>query len=278
MLSVYPRLPLRRLRVGVLIGADPCVCTGQSHGIVPTVSKTVSTRRTYRTFTHKDATYRICCEEYEAVVAEIVHQRQILEDYIALHPDFGRTFEPIELHDNAPPIAQRMARAAWLAGVGPMAAVAGAMAQYAAEAGLKAGAREVIVDNGGDIYLRVDEPAIIGLDSGGAELANKLAFSLNAEDTPIAICSSSGRMGHSTSLGQCDLATVVSKNAALADAAATRAANLVKKVDDVDDALEQIAAIEGVDGVMIVKDARVGLAGELPPLVKIQKDQARVPA
>ena len=76
-------------------------------------------------------------------------------------------------------------------------------------------------------------------------------------------------MGHSTSLGRCDIATVVARDAALADAAATQAANLVKNVDDVDRAIERIAAIEGVEGVLIVKDDRVGLAGRLPPLVKI---------
>lgn len=77
-------------------------------------------------------------------------------------------------------------------------------------------------------------------------------------------------MGHSTSLGRCDLATVVARDAALADAAATCAANHVKNVDDVDRAIERIAAIEGVEGVLIVKDDRVGLAGHLPPLVKIR--------
>jgi uncharacterized protein len=234
------------------------------------VSKVVKAKRTYRTFTHKDAAYRICCDAFDAVTAEIVRQRRILEHYIERHRDFGRSFEPIEPNDNAPPIAQRMARAGRLAGVGPMAAVAGAIAQCAGEAGLKAGAREVIVDNGGDIYLRVAEPVIIGLDSGGADLADRLAFSLKADDTPISICSSSGRMGHSTSLGQCDLATVVSKDAALADAAATRAANLIKTAEDVDAALEQITAIEGVDGVLIVKDACVGLAGHLPSLMKVR--------
>ena len=77
-------------------------------------------------------------------------------------------------------------------------------------------------------------------------------------------------MGHSTSLGRCDLATVVARDAALADAAATQAANLVTTADDVDRAIERIAAIEGVEGVLIVKDDRVGLAGRLPPLVKIR--------
>jgi hypothetical protein len=77
-------------------------------------------------------------------------------------------------------------------------------------------------------------------------------------------------MGHSKSLGKCDLATVVARDAALADAAATQAANLVKTVEDVNPALERITAIEGILGVMIIKNDRVGLAGQLPPLVKIQ--------
>jgi ApbE superfamily uncharacterized protein (UPF0280 family) len=70
------------------------------------------------------------------------------------------------------------------------------------------------------------------------------------------------------SLGECDLAVVVAKDAALADAAATQAANLVKTVEEVEPVLERIAAIEGVDGAMIVKNNHVGLAGRLPQLVK----------
>jgi ApbE superfamily uncharacterized protein (UPF0280 family) len=230
----------------------------------------MSQKGTYRTFTYREAVFRICCDKYDAVTAEIVRQRGILEDYIALHPEFRDSLEPLEPRADAPDVARSMARAARLVGVGPMATVAGAMAQYACEAGLKAGAREAIVDNGGDIYLRAAEPVIIGLNAGTADLADRLAFSLQADDTPISICSSSGEMGHSMSLGECDLATVVARDAALADAAATQAANLVRDVDDIDPTLENIAGIEGVDGVMIVKGARVGLAGKLPSLVKIK--------
>ncbi len=226
-------------------------------------------KRIYRTFTHREAVFRICCDRFDVVVAEIVRQRQILGDYIGRHPGFRDSFEPIGLRTNAPEIAKRMARAARLAGVGPMAAVAGAMAQCAAEAALKAGAEEVIVDNGGDIYLQVAKPALIVLGTGATKLANNLGFSLKPDDTPIAICSSSGKMGHSKSLGRCDLATVVAKDASLADAAATQAANLVTTVDDVDSALERIAGIKGLDGVVIVKADRIGMAGRLPPLVKV---------
>ncbi|MDT8301003.1 MAG: UPF0280 family protein [Sedimentisphaerales bacterium] len=227
-------------------------------------------KRTYRDFTHKEAVFRICCNRFDAVTEEIINQRRILEDYIESHPAFRDSFEPIELLSDAPEVAKRMARAAFLVGVGPMAAVAGAMAQCAAEAGLKAGAREVIVENGGDIYLKAAEPVNIALNAGTAKLSNRLGFSLQPSDTPISICSSSGKMGHSTSLGTCDLATVVAKDAALADAAATQAANLVNSEDDVNQALQSIAVIEGIDGVVIVKSERVGLAGKLPPLVKIK--------
>jgi ApbE superfamily uncharacterized protein (UPF0280 family) len=230
----------------------------------------MSQNRTYRTFTHREAVFRICCGRLDAVTAQIVHQRQVLEDYINRHPEFRDSFEPIELRTDAPEIAQRMARAARLVGVGPMAAVAGAMAQSSAEAALQAGAVEAIVENGGDIYLQAAEPVIIGLGTGTAKVADQLAFSLQPHDTPISICSSSGRMGHSDSIGRCDLATVVARDAALADAAATQAANLVKTVEDVDSALERIAAIEGIEGVVIIKNDRVGLAGQLPPLIKIQ--------
>ncbi len=151
-----------------------------------------------------------------------------------------------------------------------MAAVAGAMAQLAAEAAIRAGTEEVIVDNGGDIYLQTVEPVVIGLYPGESEQIGRLAFSLQAGDTPLSICSSSGKMGHSLSLGQCDLATVVAKDAALADAAATLAANLVNRVSDVEIALNKIISIEGVGGVLIIKDGHAGLAGKLPSLVKMR--------
>ncbi len=227
-------------------------------------------KRTYRTFTHREAVFRICCDQFDAATAEIARQRRILEDYIDRHPAFRHAFEPIELLADAPEVAERMARAARLVGVGPMAAVAGAMAQCAAEAALEAGSPEAIVENGGDIYLRAEEPVIIRLDTGTDELGERLGFSLEPRDTPMSICSSSGRMGHSMSLGECDLATVVAKDAALADAAATQAANLVKTVEEVGEAVERIAAIEGVDGVVIVKNDHVGLAGRLPRLVKAE--------
>jgi ApbE superfamily uncharacterized protein (UPF0280 family) len=229
----------------------------------------VSIKRIYQTFTYREAVFRICCEQYEAVVHEIVAQRHTLEAYIRSHPEFQTALVPIEPLPNAPDVARQMARAARLVGVGPMAAVAGVMAQYAARAGLKAGASEAIIENGGDIYVQTVAPVVIGLAPGTDKLTGQLAFSLRPDETPISICSSSGRMGHSMSLGQCDLATVVARDAALADAAATQAANLVKTEQDVNATLERMAAIPGIKGVLIVKNDAIGLAGQLPSLIRV---------
>lgn len=225
------------------------------------------TTRRYQTYVHREATFRICCERFEVVAEEIVRQRAVLDAYVRAHAEFLTSLAPVPLRAGAPDVAQRMARAASLVGVGPMAAVAGAMAQLAAEAALQAGADEAIVDNGGDMYLCITAPVVVGLHAGGARLGDRLGFSLTPDATPVAICSSSGTMGRSTSLGRCDLATVVTPDAALADAAATLAANLVTTADDMDAALERIVGIEGIQGVLIVKDDRVGLAGRLPQLV-----------
>ena len=126
----------------------------------------MTSKRTYRTFIHHEAVLRICCDKFDIVVAEIVRQRRILEEYIARDPEFKTALVPTELRTDAPEVARRMAWAARRVGVGPMAAVAGAMAQIAAEAALTAGAREAIVDNGGDIYLhadamRIDDGALV---------------------------------------------------------------------------------------------------------------------
>jgi ApbE superfamily uncharacterized protein (UPF0280 family) len=224
--------------------------------------------RVYRSFTHKDAVLRISCDRFDAVTQEVVRQRELLEHYITRHPEFRTSLEPIEVLGDAPAIACRMADAARVAGVGPMAAVAGAMARAAAEAGLAAGAEEAIVENGGDIFLVVTRPVTIGLYAGDAELRDRLAFRIDPERTPVAVCSSSGRMGHSVSLGACDLATVVARDASLADAAATRAANLVRCEADIAPALDTIAGLEAVDGVLIVKDAKLGFKGSLPELIR----------
>lgn len=230
--------------------------------------------RVYREFVHREARFRICCAQFEAVTAAIISVRKTLGGYLARHPHIHPAFVPVAMPPDAPLIAQRMHAAADRVGVGPMAAVAGAVAQIACEAGLAAGAREAIVENGGDIYLKLAAPATVGLYAGEASIGATLGFALQVADSPLAICSSSGTMGHSTSLGLCNLATVVARDAALADAAATHAANAVTAEDDIDAALEQLAGMAGIQGALIAQGGRVGTIGRLPRLVR----QVRPPA
>jgi ApbE superfamily uncharacterized protein (UPF0280 family) len=149
-----------------------------------------------------------------------------------------------------------------------MAAVAGAMAQLAAEAAAAAGAEEAVVENGGDIYLYSPEAVTVALYAGDNPLSGKLALKVTPDRLPLAICSSSSFMGHSLSFGACGLATVVAADGALADAAATLACNLVKSPRDVSGVIERIHALPGIGGVLIIKADRVGMAGDLPELIR----------
>ncbi len=227
--------------------------------------------RSFVDFSHKGAHLRICCDRADVIRGEIVRQRGILEGYIARHPDFLTALAPLPLLPGAPAIAQRMAEAADTVGVGPMAAVAGAMAEAAARAALAAGAAEAIVENGGDLFLASAAPVLVALYTGPTAvqpLAGRLALRVDPALMPLSICSSSGLMGHSLSFGRCDLATVAARDGALADAAATRAGNLVSREADIEAALDAIMSIRGISGVLIVKGSRVGLAGDLPQLVR----------
>ncbi|MDX9840308.1 MAG: UPF0280 family protein, partial [Desulfobulbus sp.] len=141
------------------------------------------------------------------------------------------------------------------------------LAQLGAEAALAGGCAEAIVENGGDIFLVALAPVTIALHAG-ATLGSRLAFHIDPHQTPLALCSSSGTMGHSLSLGRCDLATVASRDASLADAAATLVGNLVRRERDLTPALERVGAIPGIDGILAITNGRIGLWGQLPPLVR----------
>lgn len=224
--------------------------------------------RRYEQYSHKGANFRICAVDFPRIIEEIKNLRRSLEAYIAKHSKFATSLDPLDLHTEAPEIARRMAAAAQLVGVGPMAAVAGTVAQMAAESVMEAGEQDVIVENGGDLYLASSSDITVGIYAGESPLSGRLAFSIAPERMPLALCSSSSHMGHSLSLGECDLATVASKDASLADAAATWAGNLVKNIEDIDPTLERVLKIPGIAGVLIVKGDKIGLAGDLPPLVE----------
>ncbi len=149
-----------------------------------------------------------------------------------------------------------------------MAAVAGVNAQIAAEKAVSEGADEAVVENGGDIYLFSRKEVILSLHSGNTVFGDRLALRITPDIMPVSVCSSSSTMGHSKSFGKCDLATAVSVDGALADAAATLCCNLVKKEEDMQAALDKIMMIKGVLGILIIKNDRIGLAGSFPEIIK----------
>jgi ApbE superfamily uncharacterized protein (UPF0280 family) len=153
-----------------------------------------------------------------------------------------------------------MARASQLAGVGPMAAVAGAIAE-AVGRDLLAFSPEVIVENGGDIFLKISEKRLVGIYAGQSSFTKKIALEIMPRETPLGIGTSSGTVGHSLSLGSADAVIGLSSSAALADAAATAIGNMVNTTDDIPKAIEQAGNIEGLRGVIIIIGEQMGVWG-----------------
>ncbi|MBW1647682.1 MAG: UPF0280 family protein [Deltaproteobacteria bacterium] len=190
-----------------------------------------------------------------------------LEGYIRRHPAFIETLSPWSLDDPAPPVVRAMIRAGRRVGVGPMAAVAGAIAQGVGEA-LLDHAPEVIVENGGDIFLSTSSPVVIGLFAGASPLSLKVGLRLPGAGGALAVCTSSGTLGHSRSFGRADAACMLSADAALADAAATAVGNRVQRAADIAAAIDFARSIEGITGAVVVCGDRIGAWGavELVPV------------
>lgn len=207
-------------------------------------------------------------EYFPAAEKAILSARADIELFIARDPFFQATFEPYSCPADAPAVVKTMCDAAKKANVGPMAAVAGAIAQEAAKAMAKAGARHAIVDNGGDIALYLEKPVTIGIYAGESKIQN-LGLRIEPTGGIIGVCTSSGTVGPSISLGNASAATVVAKDVALADAAATALGNIIKK-DDPAHIETQISGftVEGIDGVIVVTESHMGARGSLPQFVR----------
>lgn len=199
--------------------------------------------------------------EAEAL-ASILRHRTPLEEYIASHPLFLHSLEPITVEETAPQIVKEMAAAGEKAGVGPMAAVAGAIAE-AVGRDLLAFTSEVIVENGGDIFLKISRARLVGIYAGDSPLTGKVALKILPRETPLGICTSSGTVGHSLSFGAADAAIAIAPSAALADAAATAIGNRVKSVEDMPRALEWAQTVPGLLGAVIIKNDRLGAWGKV---------------
>jgi uncharacterized protein len=197
----------------------------------------------------------------EAREAVLTYRHQ-LETYIAAHPEFAGSLVPLDEAPYAPRIVQEMVRTSRCANVGPMAAVAGAVAEFVSKDLLRL-SEEVIVENGGDIYLATSRDRTIGIYAGDSPLSLKVGILVRAEDSPLGICTSSGTVGPSLSFGKADAVCILSKSAALADAAATAVGNRVRTREDIESGLETGKSIEGVLGTLIIIGDRMGVWGNI---------------
>lgn len=188
--------------------------------------------------------------------------RKDIEEYIYRNPLFKTSFEPLPLDDRMPPIVREMTLAGQRAGVGPMAAVAGAIAEGVGKKLLEF-SPEVIVENGGDIFMKIRKERTVGIYAGNSPLSLKLALKISPPDTPLGVCCSSGTIGHSRSFGLADAVIILSSSTSLADALATAVGNMVKEEKDIKKGLEFIKDIWEVKGGLIIKGRRMGAWGKL---------------
>ncbi len=194
----------------------------------------------------------------------IRYYRNILDKYIRNHPEFRDSLVPVETGKNTHRIIREMSGAARKAGTGPMSAVAGAIAEFICKDLCKeSGASEVIIENGGDIFLKLKNQATISVYAGNSPLSGKIRLVIKPEDTPLSVCTSSGTTGHSLSFGNADACTIACRSGALADAYATAFCNEVKNKDMVPEITEKVLQKPDIISVVIIMDDKVGLGGKL---------------
>jgi ApbE superfamily uncharacterized protein (UPF0280 family) len=223
-------------------------------------------------FQFKETNCTIIADDESAVntaASSIRHHRKQLEKYIQTRPKFLYSLQPVPV-DEGPRIVGLMAEASEKANVGPMAAVAGVLADLAVEDMVLAGSEVAVVENGGEVSAISNQPIDIALSAGDSPLSKKIGFRL--EKSPIGVATSSGLFSHALSFGEAEAVTVFALNAGVADAAATAVGNLVKGDDcrgAVERGIEEALGIEGVRGVFILYRGIVGKAGQVPQLINV---------
>lgn len=198
-----------------------------------------------------------------AALRAVQEARATLEAHIADHPAFATALAPLEPPaGTVPAVVAALYRAGRVAGVGPMAGVAGAVAEFVGRA-LREQSREVLVENGGDLYLELADDAVVGLFAGASPFSDRLGLLVRAADTPLAICTSSGTVGPSLSYGVADAAVAVGHPAALADAVATALGNRIHGPADLQGAAEWAVALPGIQGAVVIVGDHLAAAGAI---------------
>jgi uncharacterized protein len=189
--------------------------------------------------------------------------RTILEEYLLRDPVFGKTFDPHPVEPNAPEIVRHMADAATRAGVGPMAAVAGAFAETVGRHLMEQfEIQELVVENGGDIFLKIKQNLLMSVYAGKSPLSEKIGIEILASKSPLGVCTSAGTVGPSISFGKADAAMIVCRNTALADAFATAFGNRVKTPDDVQAVICQTEQFPEILSAVIICRDKIAIRGK----------------
>ena len=193
----------------------------------------------------------------------VLNHREEVSSYISKNRDFFTSLEPVDARDSAPLIVRAMADAGRRASVGPMAAVAGAVAEFVGR-DLLAYTDEVVVENGGDIFIKTKVKRILGIYAGeNSPFSGKLALEIAPSEESLGICTSSGTVSHSLSFGKADAALVISRDTALADAAATAMGNAVKNKDCIEKGISVARSIDGVIGALVIVGDKFGSWGNI---------------
>lgn len=237
-------------------------------------------KRTYRDQVYAPGlvSFHVVCEHTDLMIRAdrrlekpaqeaVLACRGEIEAYIRQFPSFSETLLPWPETDIAPPLVRQMMDAGRAAGVGPMASVAGAIAEQVGRA-LLGFSDQVVVENGGDLFVKTNGPLVAALFAGTSPFTMRLGIRVTDTGNGLGICTSSGTVGHSFSYGTSDAVCVVSESSALADAAATAIGNQVRSPADIDAAIRIGRRIDGIRGIVVIIGAHIGAWGavELVPL------------
>ena len=231
--------------------------------------------RTYRSLINKDnlVSYNVKIAESDLLISSdtnltveasksLSNHRHSLESYIKNYPEFRASLLPLPEDNLAPPIVRNMLSKSRICGVGPMAAVAGAVSEFVGN-DLLTQTENLIIENGGDIFLKSKNELTVSVYSGESSLSYKVNFVVKPKDFPLGICTSSATVGPSLSFGKADAVCVISKSATLADAAASAIGNKIKSKNDIKTALDSGINITGVLGIIIILGNDMGAIGEV---------------
>jgi len=195
--------------------------------------------------------------------SKVLQLRSEIEVYLLKDPIFGKTFEPHRVEPNAPEIVRWMSEAANRAGVGPMASVAGAFSEMVGRYLMQQfDIQELVVENGGDIFLKINQNLLMSVYAGNSPLSEKIGIEIQASESPLGVCTSAGTVGPSVSLGKTDATMIICRNTALADALATTFGNLVQVPEDVQWVTQQTERFPEILSAVIICRDKIGIRGQ----------------